>query len=298
MGDYLKQLSADMATAATAAGNSIVRVEARRRAHASGVIYSSDGVIVTTHHVVERDENISIGLPDGTKAGATLVGRDPSTDLAVLRVEANGLQAARWAAAEDVQVGQLVLALGRPGERIQATLGVISAVEEGWRTHGGGKVDAYLQTDVIMYPGFSGGPLLSANGDFIGINSSALMRGASVTLPAATVSRVAQALLAHGHVRRGYLGVSAQPVRLPAALAGELGQETGLLVAAVETGSPAENAGMLLGDTLIALADQRIRHMDDLMAALSSDRVGKTVAARIVRGGKTEELSVTIGERE
>lgn len=297
MNDMLKALSDDLAAAVNAASASLVRVEARRRSPASGVIYAGDGVIVTSHHVVERDEGIRVGLPDGTTVDAALVGRDPSTDIAILRVQASGLQAANWAAIETVKVGHLVLAVGRPGEQAQATLGIISAVGEAWRTPAGGMIDTYVQTDVVMYPGFSGGPLVTAGGAFIGLNTSALMRGVSVSLPAATVSRVASTLLAHGRVRRGYLGVSAQPVRLPAPLVEQLGQETGLLIASVEPDSPADTAGMLLGDTLVGMDGQAVRHMDDLMATLSGDRVGKAATARVVRGGQLLDMPVTIGER-
>jgi S1-C subfamily serine protease len=195
------------------------------------------------------------------------------------------------------RVGHLVLALGRPEATVQATLGVISALDEGWRTAMGGAIDAYIQTDVTMYPGFSGGPLLSASGYFVGLNSSALARGVSVTIPAATVARVAETLVTHGRVKQGYLGVSAQPVRLSGNIASAAGQETGLMLVAVEDNSPADQGGLAMGDTIIAVDGASVRMMDDLMALLSGDRVGKTVPIKIVRGGQTQEAQVTIGER-
>ncbi len=297
MSEFLTKLSQEMAATTATAGRSIVSIEARRHTPASGVVLSADGDIVTANHVIERDDNIKVTLHDGTTHAATIIGRDHTTDIALLRVEASGLDAARWTAIDEVKVGQFVLALGRPGTRVQATLGVISAVEDGWRTGSGGTIDSYVQTDVLMYPGFSGGPLLSADGTFVGLNSSALVRGASVTIPAATVSRVAETLLKHGHVKRGYLGVSAQPVRLPAALAESLKQETGLMIASVEPGSPAEAGGLLMGDTLVHMAGLQIRQMDDLMMALSGDRVGTTAQARVIRGGQAHDVTVTIGER-
>jgi S1-C subfamily serine protease len=297
MSEVLKSLSGDMAAVVKQASASIVRVEARRRAAASGVIYSEDGIIVTANHVVERDDNIRIGLVDGSVVNATVIGRDPSTDIALLRIQAKGLTPARWVETAAVQVGNLVLAVGRPGERAQATLGIVSALDEGWRTSAGGLIDAYLQTDVVMYPGFSGGPLVGADGGFLGINSSALARGVSVTIPPATIVRVANSLTTHGRVRRGYLGVSAQPVRLPEALAKTVGQETGLLIVSVEAGSPAEHAGLTLGDTLISLAGEPVPQMDHLMALLTGDRVGTAVNVKIVRGGAAHEVNVTIGER-
>jgi S1-C subfamily serine protease len=297
MTEFLASLSNEFASLAASAGQHTVRVEARRRAHASGIIWSADGLIVTSHHVVERDEKIRVGLPDGSIVHAELVGRDPSTDLAVLKAHTSGLMPAQWSQAQQNGVGSLVLAVGRPGTQIQASLGIICALEEGWRTAMGGAIDQYLQTDVTMYPGFSGGPLVAADSAFIGLNSSALARGVNLTIPAATVARVAAALTTHGHIKRGYLGISAQPVRLPPTLAQSIGQETGLLLASVEANSPAEAAGMLLGDTLLSLAGHPVRHMDDLMMLLSGDRVGTEQTARILRGGQTQDMQVTIGER-
>ncbi|HMM28998.1 MAG TPA: trypsin-like peptidase domain-containing protein [Aggregatilineaceae bacterium] len=297
MASMLEQVSNDFAAAVERIGPAVVRVEGRRRFPATGVIWSSEGVIVTAHHVVKRDEGISVGLADGRTANAALVGRDPSTDLAVLRAEAGDLAPASWAGDAALKVGQLALAVGRPGEALQASLGVITALEGVWRSPAGGSIERYVQADVTMYPGFSGGPLLGAAGDMIGLNTSALLRGVSLTIPAQTVRRVVEALLAHGRVRRGYLGIGSQPVRLPDALASELGQETGLLLVSVEPDSPAGRAGLLLGDTIVALAGERVRHLDDLQAILSGDRVGQTVTVRIVRGGQAQEREVTIGER-
>jgi S1-C subfamily serine protease len=158
-------------------------------------------------------------------------------------------------------------------------------------------VDYYLQTDVVMYPGFSGGPLVNAAGEVVGLNTSALLRGVSLTVPTPTLQRVVETLLKHGRVQRGYLGVSTQPVRLPNKLRQQLGQETGLLLVAVESDSPAEQGGLLLGDTIVALDDTPIRQHDDLLVLLSADRIGATASMRIVRGGEVEEVRVTIGER-
>lgn len=294
MADSLQSLSEQMADTVEQVAPSIVRVGGRRRMAASGVVWAADGVIVTTHHVVRR-ENISVGLPGGERVSASLVGRDPTTDLAVLRVDSGDLTAATWDDG-NLRVGQLALALARPGRSVQATLGVVSALGESWHTGAGGEIDRYLQTDVLMYPGFSGGPLLVGQ-TFAGINSSALLRGASVTIPATTVRRVVEALLSHGRVKRGYLGISTQPVRLPASLADNLDQETALLVVNVETESPAGEAGLLMGDTIVTLDGAAVRHHDDLVALLSGDRVGRKVPVQLVRGGELRELNVTIGER-
>jgi S1-C subfamily serine protease len=298
MANVLQSLSDDMVAAVETAGQSIVRVDGRRRMSASGIVWSADGVIVTAHHVVTRDEDLKIGLPNGDEVEATVAGRDPSTDLVVLRAQASGLTAPKWVESDDLRVGQLVLALGRPGRTVQATLGVVSAVGGSWRTGAGGQIDRYLQTDVVMYPGFSGGPLVGASGAMLGLNSSALLQGVSVSIPTGTLKSMVSTLLEHGHVRRGYLGVGAQPVRLPDALAEQLDQETGLLLVSVESDSPAAKNGLVMGDTIVTFDGEAVRHMDDLQALLSGDRVGKAFPARIVRGGELREIKVTVGARE
>jgi len=300
MSDVLQNLSNELAATVEDVGPSIVRMESRRRLPASGIVWSADGVIVTAHHVVEREENITIGLADGETVSATLVGRDPTTDLAVLRIDTKNLSVPTWATfeAHSVQVGHLVLALGRPGKTVQATLGIISALSENWRTPGGSQLDYYLQTDVVMYPGFSGGPLVSAAGQVVGLNTSALLRGVSAAVPATSMRKVVEALLADGRIKRGYLGVSTQPVRLPAALSNQLNQETGLLLVAVEPDSPAEKGGLLLGDTIVALDDSVVRQHDDLLAQLGADRVNTEVSIRVIRGGQLQDVAVVIGERK
>jgi S1-C subfamily serine protease len=297
MSEVLSNLSSALAAAVETAGKSTVRVEGRRRLPASGIVWSADGVIVTAHHVVEQDGDIDIGFADGGTAKANLVGRDPTTDLAVLKAQASGLTPASWAETNDLRVGHLVLALGRPGEKVMATFGIVSALSEEWRTPAGGRLDYYLQTDVVMYPGFSGGPLVDVAGNALGLNSSALLRGISVTVPASSLRPTVETLLAHGRVQRGYLGVGAQGVRLPAALAAQLNQETGLLLGSVEAGSPAERSGLFMGDTIVAFEGQPVRHLDDLLALLSVDRVGKTAPVRIVRGGQVMDVSVVVGEQ-
>jgi S1-C subfamily serine protease len=297
MTNALESLSDALAGAVETAGPSIVRVEGRRRLPASGVVFAADGIIVTAHHVLEQDENIGIGLADGRTVSATVVGRDPTTDVALLRAPLSGLPVATWAGADTLHVGHLALALGRPGQSVMATLGIVSALKKDWRTPAGGELDYYLQTDALMYPGFSGGPLVSASGKFLGINTSAMLRGVTLTIPAGTLRRVADALLAHGRVRRGYLGVTAQTVRLPAALAEQAGQTTGLLLGAVEPNSPAELGGLFMGDTIIALDGQPVLELDDLLALLNGERVRQAVPVRIVRGGQVSEVRVVIGEQ-
>ena len=286
MSTVLPNFSEALADAVSAAANGLVRVEGRERLPATGIVWDDEGLIVTAHHVVERDENINVGFQDGETVAAELLGRDLATDLALLRTAKRGSSVPSWAEPESLRVGHLALALGRPGANVRATLGIVSALGNSWRTPAGGTVDRYLQTDTVMYPGFSGGPLVDAEGRFVGLNSSALVRGVSITVPAPTINRVVRDLQEHGSVRRAYLGVGAQPTRLPDAVAKELGQETGLLLVSVEQGSAAEQGGLFLGET-------PVRHMDDLFSGLDGDRIGKPLTVRILRGGQLLELNVS-----
>jgi S1-C subfamily serine protease len=299
MSNALHDLSNALAATVGQVEAGIVRVEARRRAAASGIVWTAEGVILTAHHVVERPDKIQVGLPDGQTVTATLAGRDPTTDLAVLRLPVTDLTPAERApeGGNPLQVGQLVLAVARPGAWVQASLGVISALGARWRTPPGGEIDQYVQTDVVMYPGFSGGALVNAAGQLVGLNSSALRRGASVTIPLTTLELVVETLLAHGRMRRGYLGVNTQPVRLPEAVKQQLNQETGLMLAGIEPDSPAEKSGLLLGDVLVSLAGAPIRHHDDLLITLTGERIGQAVSFRLLRGGELKEVAVTIGEK-
>jgi S1-C subfamily serine protease len=297
MATVIQNMSNELAGVVETAGSAVVRVEGRRRLSASGIVWAEDGVIVTAHHVLERDDGLSLGFGGEEKVTAELVGRDPGTDLAVLRSDQKGMKPGDGIDADSVRVGHLVLALGRPGRTVQATLGIVSALGTSWRTAAGGMVDRYLQTDVVMYPGFSGGPLVNVEGKVLGLNTSAL-RGVSLAIPTSTVRRVVDAILTHGKVRRGYLGVGVQPVRLPQALAKELGQETGLILVSVEPGSPADKGGLMLGDTLLSVDGAPVRQLDELLDLLSHEFVDREVVLRILRAGGVLEQKVMIGERE
>ncbi|MFN2143260.1 MAG: S1C family serine protease [Candidatus Promineifilaceae bacterium] len=293
----LEDVSNNLADVVEAASASIVRVDARRRFPASGFVWSKDGLIVTANHVLRRDDKIGIGLADGTLAAGQLVGRDPSTDIALLRVEDSELVVLSAAADEHFKVGSLALALGRPGASIQATLGVVSAIGSGRNPQGGSQADKYIQTDVLMYPGFSGGALVAADGSLIGLNTSGLRHGASMTVPVSTLQRVLGALLQHGRVRRGYLGVSTQIVRLQEEIRTELGQKTGLLIVAVEPGSPADDAGFKIGDTIVKVGSTEVRRHEDLLAELTNANFEEKTPVTIVRGGEIQTLTVKIGEQ-
>ncbi len=287
----LSELSDALAGAVESVGASVVRVDDGTRLTASGIIWSADGVVLATSHGVERDEEVQVELHDGRRLPAAVLGRDHDTDLAALKVEATGLPAVQRASAAEVKVGQLVLALGRPGSAgLQATVGIIGAKVE---TQTGGKPGYILNTDAVLYPGFSGGPLADVSGRVVGLNNLMFGRGRGVAIGTPVLEHVAAALVAHGRIRRGYLGVRTQSVAVPASL--NPGQEGGALVVQVEPGSPAEQAGLLLGDTILAMGEDSITDVDDLRTVLRGRQAGDAVALRVLRGGAVKEISATLG---
>jgi S1-C subfamily serine protease len=295
----LTTLSNEMADAVEKAGAATVLVDARRRLPASGIAYDPNFVL-TADHVVEREDDIGIMLPDGRRLSATVAGRDPGSDLALLRLDGANMAAAEQAP-QAARIGQFVLALGRPDEEgIQASLGVVSAVGGPVRTWRGGLLEQYIRTDTIAYPGFSGGPLIDTAGRVLGLNTSGLARGTPLTIPTALAWQVAGTLAQHGHIRRGYLGVRSQPVSLPAAQQQALGREqtTGLLLVGIEEDSPASQAGLLVGDILVGLAGQAVSDPDELLARLAGVVVDQPAPVEVIRGGRPETITVTIGERK
>lgn len=294
----LESLSNDLAGAVERAGQSVVAIHARRRIPASGVHWRP-GIIVAAHHTIQREDDITVSLADGSTVTATLAGRDPSTDLAVLKVDNAKVATASLTEDSAIRVGSLVLALGRPGSAVTASLGVISAVGGEWRTWHGGTIDRFVRLDVSIYDGFSGGPLVDASGRVIGINTSGLSRGAALAIPAATVNRVVGQLLETGRIARGYLGLGMQPVRLPAALVERLSlpNDIGLMVVSAEPGAPGDRASVLIGDVLTAISDTPVSDPSELLAFLGGDQIGKDVTAQIIRGGEPKTITITVGER-
>jgi serine protease DegQ len=293
----LSTLSAEIAGLAETAAPSVVRVEARRRWPASGLVWAAEGLVLAADHAVEQDEGIRIGLADGATVPASIVGRDPSTDIALLRAETGGLMPPAWADPQQARVGHLAVIVGRPGRTVRARLGLLSAVAAAWRAPSGAELEPYLEVSAGRAPGFSGGAVLDSAGAVLGMLTSGLARHAAVALPEPTLRRVAAGLLAYGRMRRGYLGIGAQPVRLPAGLRAPAGHAVGLLVLSVEPGSPAEKAGLFLGDVLLGIGDAPVRHPQDLIAALGADRIGVEVPVRILRGGAVQQIGVVVGER-
>jgi S1-C subfamily serine protease len=298
MNDFAWQFSESLAGVVDKAAAGVVRINGRRRRVPSSGVLWSEGAIVTAHHVMEWDEDIEIGLPDGSTATAAVVGRDPATDLAALRFSGTASDAAEWVDSGEVKTGHLVMSVSRPGSRIRPSLGIVGAVGGAWRTPMGGRIDADLQTDLGIHHGFSGSALVDMRGRVLGVNTAGIYRATAVVIPTATVRRVVEALLAHGTVRRGYLGIVTQPVRLPAAVAEKIGQETALLVTSVQPGSPADQAGLVLGDAIVAFEGTPLRHPGELLPLLEEERIGKEATLRVLRAGEVQEIRVTVGVRD
>jgi S1-C subfamily serine protease len=391
--DY-ESLSDEMAAAIENSGPSVVAVDARRRLPATGIVWNSDGVIVTAHHVIERDEEIGVGLHDGSTVTAKLIGLDPQNDIALLQAEGE-FTPANWAKTEDIKIGHLVLAVGRPFGDLQASLGTVSALSGGQnfgfagkrknanrpgrgskagrgqgqgrgsntgrgqrgdnagrgqgrednagrsqgrgnsgsgqgrkdnagrgqgrgihqdgRLHGEGRrfrphrqgrgwrqslAGGHIRSDAIMYPGFSGGPLLGAYGTIYGMNTSGFMHKGGLAIPVSSVEKSVNALLTHGRVRQGYLGVRTHTAELPEAIADELGQKTGTLVISVIADSPAQKSDLLVGDIIVGINEEIVTDAESLPLALAGDLIGVEVTGNIVRGGELQEITITLGEQE
>jgi S1-C subfamily serine protease len=288
-----------LAEAAEKGGQSTVLVNGRRRLPSSGVAYAAD-LILTANHAVERDEEIQVLLPDGKEIAAEVIGRDHSSDLAVLRLSEAGATVAEVVAG-DVRVGELVLALGRPSRGgIEASLGVVSAVSGPVRTRRGGMIGSFIRTDAIPLPGFSGGPLVNADGLVIGVSTSGLAHGMLLTIPTDVAWRTAKELVEHGSIKHGYIGIRSQEVEIPQAARSALGrqQDTGLLVVFIEEESSASESDLMVGDIIVGIAGTQVSDHDSLVSQLVGDLVGKTTQIEVLRGGQLETIEVTIAERE
>jgi S1-C subfamily serine protease len=297
MSNILVELSNSLAAATEKAAASTLLVNARRRMPASGIAFAPE-LVLTADHVIEQEQDITVLLPDGTKAVAQLAGRDPGSDLAVLRMDEK-VHLTPAVPAMQASIGQLVLALGRPSDTgIEASLGVVSAMGGPLRTPQG-SIDKYIRTDATPYPGFSGGPLVDADGQVVGVNTSGFGRGVVLTIPAEYAWKVADQLARSGSVKRGYLGVRSEAVELNEVAQKELKrkQTTGLLLVSVERKSPAETGQLIVGDILVGIEGQPVPDHDALFAHLTGDVVGKSVRMEVLRGGKPQVILVEVGAR-
>jgi S1-C subfamily serine protease len=298
MANTLIDFSNSLADAVERAGRSVVGVLEGGQRGVSGTLWRA-GIAVTAAHTIRGRQEVTVILPASGRTTASVVGRDPSTDIAVLKLAANDVEPAQLGDAAQLRVGHLVLAVGRRGEEgLSTSYGVISAIGGPWRTWQGGRIERYLRLDLLPYPGFSGGPLVDVEGKVLGINTSGPRRSV-LTIPTATVEKVVKQLIEKGHVARGYLGAGLQPVRLPKAVAQTLAEkrEVGLLILTIAPESPAERAGLLIGDIVLAIDGNIVTDTADVQATLDPESVGKTVRVQILRGGKPTEVNVTIGER-
>ena len=274
----LQSLSNQMADVVASVAPSVIQVQ-----NASGVVYARD-VVLTNARALGREDGLHVRTHDGRTLDAQLHGWDPATGLALLRV--SGLDAAPLATGENVRVGNLAIAIARSwSNNVTASIGIVSVIGGPLRTGRGRSIDEVIRTTAPMHEGFAGGAFIDVSGKLIGIATAAAIRGLGVIIPASIAWKTAAALLEHGHIRRGYLGVAGQQVR------------QGLLVADVREESPASQAGLMVGDVIVTFDGQAVESPEDLLDLLSGDRVGKPVAISLVRGGAVSEVKVTIGER-
>src|SRR5215468_1473008 len=275
----LETLSNELSSAAEAVGGSVVAIYGRRWMPSSGIQWRK-GVIVTAHHTIRREEDITVAMDVGETVKASVAGRDPSTDLAILKLPEGTSLALPAFGDAPVKLGHFALALGRSrSSTLVASAGIVGGLSGEWQPRRGGRVDQHIRLDLELYPGFSGGPLVNAQGKVIGINTRGLARGRGVTIPLTTVNRVVDELLEKGHIARPYLGLAMQPVDIPEALGAKLKAPTnrGLLVVHVESGGPAEKADLLIGDILVALRDRTLQESEGLHSVVLSSQIGETL---------------------
>ena len=296
----LQALSHDLIQAVEQISRSVVAVNGRRHLSSSGV-YWRDGIIVTAAHTIRRTEDISVILSSGQIVASSFAGADPTTDLAVVKINSEELSIPRFGDTAQLQVGHLVLAVGRGAQRgLNATLGMIGVLSDAWHTWRGGLIDQFIGLDLALHPGAAGGPLVDAHARLLGINTSGLSRNIALAIPVSTVNRVVERLLKNGQISRGYLGLGMRPVPLPEELktAFKLPADSGLIVVTVDPEGPGGKAGVLFGDVIVSLEGSAVAGLRDLQTFLEPEAVGKTIEVSLIRGGQPAKVNVTIGERK
>jgi S1-C subfamily serine protease len=299
MDNIWTKLSNEIADVSAEAGKCVVAVQGTRHP-SSGIVIAKDAVVAASH-AVRRDDEITVIAAPGQKISARVSGRDPSTDLVILRLQQPiDAPVARWAATTNLRVGELVLALARTRRgHVVASSGILSGlIHAPMRTWRGGEIDQFIRPDLTLYPGFSGGPLVNSQGEILGLNTAGLHRS-GITIPSATVQRVATELLEKGGIQRPYLGLAMQAAPLPESLRTRLNltASEGLLVVHVEPQSPAEKAGILLGDVLIKIADQPVADTDSVQHILRAHKPGDSLEAGLIRGGTIIAVPVRLEAR-
>lgn len=305
----LDAYSAAVVGAAERLGPSVVHIEARfargragpsrgeARGGGSGFVFTPDGFVLTNSHVVQGAAGIDVTLQDGRSLPARLMGEDPDTDVAVLRVPGGDLPAASLGDSRALRVGQLVVALGSPyGFQCTVTSGVVSALGRSLRTRTGRLIDGIIQTDAALNPGNSGGPLATSRGDVIGVNTAMVRpaQGLCFAIPIHTVQFVAARLIKDGRLRRGFLGLGGETVPVPRLVARRerLAHARGVRVLSVEVGSPAERAGVLEGDVIVGLGEHAVSGIDDLQRLLAEGPIGSACPLAVLRDGRQRVLAI------
>jgi S1-C subfamily serine protease len=299
MSSELIELSNALAQATDRAAASAVAIHTEARGSSSGVVWRP-GVIVTAEHALRRDEEIHATLPDGRAVPAALAGRDPSTDLAVLKCAEAGTAVTELGNLAALKPGSLTLVIGRTrASGPVAALGVVSLVAPERRTWTGASLTPYIRLDVNLQPTAAGGAVIDAHGRMIGIATPRFARFGAIAIPAPAVNAAVDTLLQKGHIPRGYLGVGLQPVRLPEALRQSLqrSEKSAAIVLEVEPEGPAYKAGIVIGDIFVSLADRPVTRLEDVHSQLPGEAIGKPLALKFVRGGAVQEVSLIVGER-
>jgi len=295
----------------------LVRIQGRRHRGATGIRWGADGSIVAPLHAVEHADTVTVGFADGRAVEASVAGRDPGLDLALLRVDPADLASSSeptsgpgsdaaaqsgeqavlaWREPSSLRVGEPVLALARPGQTVRAAFGILGVVGASLRTTTGGTIERYVEVDRHVPRGFSGGIVVDLRGSVVGLTMRGLVRGASLALPHGCVTRAIDQLSAHGHVPRGYIGVGVYPARLPHVLAQTVGQSTAVAVVGIEEGGPGQAAGLQLGDVILSVDGEPMSSPMSLRGALL-DRAGAEVTLAVLRAGQSTEIRVQAGQR-
>ncbi len=301
----LSDFSVQTTKAVEIAAESIAAIDSRPRVATSGIVWRTGGIIVSTNHTIERDEEITVAFADGRTSKATLVGRDAGTDLAVLKITdeeiAASLKPADIASTADAKVGNIVLAVGRTSADggVTASFGIVNSVGGAWRTWHGAEIERFIGLNLQIYLGFSGGALVNADGKILGVNTSAFGRGLALTIPSETVNRVVDAILTKGKISKPYLGIGTQTVPITENLRERLSieQKHGLMMLTVEAGGAAETGGVLIGDVLLSIDDKTTLEPADVQSALFGKEAGNTISAKVLRGGELKDLEIVLGER-
>jgi len=293
-------LSRQFAEVAEQASKFVVAVHGGRRVAGSGIVWRP-GIVITASHMLRHPEDVEVTLGDKSRHKASLAGRDPGTDVAVLRLENHSFAAPELLSqASKLRVGQLILAIGRStlGD-LAATSGIIARLGGAWQTWRGGKIDSLLRPDVTLYPGQSGSALIDSRGRVLGMNTSALARAATITVPTETVERVVNEIVEHGGVFRPYLGLAMQPVSVPDELARKIKPEgdSALMVMQVEPASPSAEAGLMLGDIIVSINAKQVNGIEHIQQALNNAKRGDAVELGYARGGQLATAKVKLADR-